>query len=291
MARATRSFLWLLVILAILSPALWLGWKNQDQIETRLSGTPAPAEASVAKAEPRDRVTALGRIEPAGGIIRVAGPARIVVVVDELFVGRGDVVQPGQLIATVDSIGVEQADVKQLQAELAHAELELKRAASLLQGATVAESAYDSAKATRDMAEARLERAKAELARSRVRSPIRGRVLDITTRAGEKVGQGGIVELADTSDMIAVAEVYETDINRVKVGQPATIRSFALPGGEISGTVSRIRLKISRKDVLDTDPVADAESRVVEVEISLDDPEAVADLTNLRVDVTIDTAS
>lgn len=281
----------MLVILAMLSPALWLAWKNQDRIEARILGESEPPDISAAGIRPLHRVTALGRIEPAGGVIRLAGPARFVVVVDELFVTRGEVVEAGQIVATVDSIGVEEAEVAQLRAELAHAELELKRAASLLQGNTVAESAYDRARATREMAAAKLARAEAELERSHVRSPIRGRVLDVSARAGEKVGQDGIIAVADTSEMIAVAEVYETDIARVRAGQRASVRSSALPGGEISGTVSRVRLKISRRDVLDTDPVADAESRVVEVEIRLDDPEAVAGLTNLRVDVTIDSQS
>ena len=46
--------------------------------------------------------------------------------------------------------------------------------------------------------------------------------------------------------------------------------------------------RIGRQDVLRTDPVADADARVVEVEIRLDDPAAAAHLTNLRVDVLIE---
>ena len=47
-------------------------------------------------------------------------------------------------------------------------------------------------------------------------------------------------------------------------------------------------LKVGKKDVLSTDPVADADARVVEVDIRLDDAEPAAALTNLRVDVTIE---
>ncbi len=280
--------MWLLIILAMLSPGLWLAWKNQEQIRTLFFGAPDTYDASDVTVRPLNRVTALGRIEPAGGVIRVAGPSRFVVVVGRLLVDKGDVVESGQLVATVDSFAVEYAEVKQLRAELAYAELELRRTENLLRGETVGEAELDRAKVNRDMAAAKLERAEAELERSHVRSPIDGRVLEVLARSGEKVGPAGIIEVADTSEMLAVAEVYETDINRVKVGQRASVRSSALPGGEISGTVSRVALKISRKDVLDTDPVADAESRVVEVEISLDTPDAAAALTNLRVDVVID---
>jgi ABC exporter DevB family membrane fusion protein len=87
--------------------------------------------------------------------------------------------------------------------------------------------------------------------------------------------------------MYAVAEVYEADIGRVRVGQQARVSSPALPR-TLLGRVERIGLKIGRKDVLSTDPVADADARVVEVDILLDDPEPAAALTNLRVDVVIE---
>ena len=119
-----------------------------------------------------------------------------------------------------------------------------------------------------------------------VRSPITGRVLDIHARQGERVGADGIAELGQTDAMYAVAEVYETDAPRVRVGQRATVSSSALPQA-VSGTVDRIGLKIGKKDVLSVDPAAKTDARVVEVRILLDDAAQVAELTNLEVDVTI----
>jgi HlyD family secretion protein len=86
--------------------------------------------------------------------------------------------------------------------------------------------------------------------------------------------------------MYAIAEVYETDIARVRVGQRAVIRSPAL-ARDLEGTVERVGLKIDKNDVLTTDPVADADTRVVEVEIRILESEAASHLTNLRVDVRI----
>jgi HlyD family secretion protein len=119
-----------------------------------------------------------------------------------------------------------------------------------------------------------------------VRSPIEGQVLEIHAREGERVGAEGIVELGRTQAMYAVAEVYETDIGRVRVGQRARITSPALVR-DLEGEVERIGLKIGKKDVLGTDPVDDADARVVEVEIRLLEPALAARLTNLRVDVVI----
>jgi HlyD family secretion protein len=55
--------------------------------------------------------------------------------------------------------------------------------------------------------------------------------------------------------------------------------------------VEDIGLKIAKKDVLGTDPVADADARVVEVKIRLDlsDSKKVASLTNLKVKLFIKT--
>jgi HlyD family secretion protein len=87
--------------------------------------------------------------------------------------------------------------------------------------------------------------------------------------------------------MYAIAEVYEADIGRVRVGQQAQVTSPALPR-RLVGRVERIGLKVGKKDVLSTDPVADADARVVEVEIRLEESEPAATLTNLRVDVVIE---
>src|SRR5262249_30831279 len=136
----------------------------------------------------------------------------------------------------------------------------------------------------RDVARAELEGARAKLDQSRVRAPISGQVLEVHAREGERVESDGIVELGDTAAMYAVAEVYETDIARVRLGQRARVSTPGLPSG-LTGPVERIGLQIGKKDVLGTDPVADADARVVEVEVRLDDPAPAAGLTNLRVDV------
>jgi len=86
--------------------------------------------------------------------------------------------------------------------------------------------------------------------------------------------------------MYAVAEVYETDIGKVKVGQKATISSEVFKG-EITGTVDRVGLRIAKNDILGTDPAAKTDVRVIEVKIRLNDSSKVSGLTNLQVKVKI----
>ena len=136
------------------------------------------------------------------------------------------------------------------------------------------------------MASAALQEARAEFARAHVYSPIDGRVLAVHAREGERVGPDGIVALGRTSEMYAVAEVYESEIGRVKFGQRAVVTSPTLPE-PLTGTVDWIRLQVGKLDALGTDPAARKDARVVEVEIRLDDGEQAAGLTNLQVEVEI----
>ena len=143
-----------------------------------------------------------------------------------------------------------------------------------------------------ETAQAEVERAQAELNQAYVRSPIDGQVLKINTWAGEIVNNSeGIATIGDTSSMFVTAEVYETDINKVKLGQTATITSGGITQN-LTGTVAEIGLEIGSKNVLGTDPVADADARVVEVKIRLDpeDSKLVTNLTNLQVNAIIDTS-
>lgn len=143
-------------------------------------------------------------------------------------------------------------------------------------------------------AQAMLARVQAELDLAVVRSPQDGQVLKINTRPGEVVGDRGIISLGQTQRMVAVAEVYELDVSRVRVGQSATATSKnnAFPD-VLSGRVVEVGLEINKQDVLDTDPAAQFDARVVEVKVLLDEPSSrkVAGLTNLSLQVAIEVAS
>ena len=139
-------------------------------------------------------------------------------------------------------------------------------------------------------ARAAVETAQAELDRAYIKSPQAGRVIKVLTRPGEVVSSNdGIVRIGQTSQMYAVAEVYESDINKVQLGQQATVTSSAIPD-ELTGTVESIGLEVERQEVVNTDPTANIDAKVVEVKVKLD-PESsqrVAGLTNLQVKVRID---
>jgi len=283
-------------------------------------------------AQDRQAVSALGRLEPEHGIIRVSAsstPEAILgAVLVELYADEGDDVEEGQLLAVTDTAAVMEALARESEASLDFALKEVDTAQSRATEACVradvaareaerrtrlhaqgvageeeAESARGEAEALKAacasattavrsaetgvaVAQARLARVQAELQRSYIKAPFAGRVLDVNVRPGELIAEKGILELGRVQRMYAIAEVYETDIRYVKVGQRATVSSPALEQ-EIAGTVKAIRHKVEKQDEIGTDPAARKDARIVEVAILLDDSAPVAGLTNLQVDVVI----
>jgi HlyD family secretion protein len=137
---------------------------------------------------------------------------------------------------------------------------------------------------------AAVKKAQAELDLAYVRSPRNGQILKVHSWDGEVVGNDGIVDLGQTDRMVAVAEVYESDVQRVKIGQRAVITSDAFTG-EAIGQVQEIGLQIYKNKVLNTDPTAATDARIVEVKVLLDtaSSQKVQALTNLEVTVAIQT--
>jgi HlyD family secretion protein len=242
---------------------------------------------SAQAAAPQDgTITALGRLEPKDGVLRISGPSLPVVVIAELRVEEGDFVEQGQVLAVLDSHALRRAKLEQARAELDNAERGLSRVLKLYASDAASDAVRDEAELRVKVARAQLAFARAELDLSLVRAPIAGQVLAIHARAGERPGSEGIVELGRTGEMYAVAEVYETDISRVREGQQATITSPALPA-PLTGRVEKVGLQVGKMDVLDADPVAKTDARVVEVEIRLDDHPDFPLLTYLQVKVEI----
>jgi HlyD family secretion protein len=133
-----------------------------------------------------------------------------------------------------------------------------------------------------------IKKAEVDLDLAQVRAPIDGQVLKVNSKIGEVVSQtNGVIDLGNTNQMYVVAEIYETDIGKIKVGQKAVIQSEAFEG-EITGKVDRIGLRIAKNDVLGTDPAAKTDVRIIEVKIKLDDSKKVSGLTNLQVRVKVD---
>ncbi|PSR19835.1 HlyD family secretion protein [filamentous cyanobacterium CCP3] len=266
------------------------------------------AETTLGNSQVQEANTRVGQIDEPQQAAIAAQQAAIQSLQAELDVAEIDLARFQQLnesgAISRQELDRQQATVDRLQADLANATATRQR----LEQARIndirnAQAQVDSARATTtraqvasqvDSAAQNLALAEAQLARTIIRAPQAGQVLDIFTFPGEAVSpnDGPILALGNTDQMVVVAEVYETDIGLVEVGQPVTITSRNGAFSEtLTGTVSAIGLQIAKNDVLDDDPAANADARVVEVRVAVDQSEAVAALTNLQVDVAINIES
>lgn len=280
------SLLKTLFQLAVVGAICFYGWQRYTDHQAQ-----AAADADVPDLGPvpaASKVSALGRLEPFKGVRRIHGPsAPGQTVVADLLVEEGDQVSVGDVIATIDTEHVLIALVEQSEAELAHARLELERMEELVASQLSSQANADLLELRVAVAEADLKKARTDLDRARVRAPFGGTVLAVHARAGEVIGSAGIIELADVGRMYAVAEVYETDAARLRIGQRAEVRSPALEHA-LTGAVEFIHLKVDKQDVTGTDPASRQDARVIEVEIRLDDSTMARGYTNLQVEVVID---
>jgi len=175
---------------------------------------------------------------------------------------------------------------KDLEVKAAEAQLAASKAALV---SAQKEAPIETLKSQQRLAKLRLED-------SILRAPIDGKILKILAKPGELVGgQQPILQLGNTSQMEVVAEVYETDIAKIRKGDKARITGRALPKDkegketQLEGKVVMIGIMVGRNKVYDVDPRAEVDRRTVEVRIRVDDSAAAAKLINHQVNVEIDT--
>ena len=270
------------------------------QFRPRPAATPLPTASS--RPAVVDAITALGRLEPAGDIRNLAAPMSEMggsPRISELLVQEGDRVAAGQRLARFDNRpalqaqrSLEQSRIVNLTRRLAVVEREVNRYRQLARDGAVAASELETRELTLlelqgSLREARdqLIRTETDLVNSELRAPISGTVLNVESRVGERPGDQGILQIGASDRMEVVAEVYESDIRRVSLGQTARITSenggF---DGSLRARVIRISPQVQQREVLATDPTGDADARVVVVRLALDpvDIEKVRNLTGTK---------
>jgi len=187
-------------------------------------------------------------------------------------------------------LGESRAELARLQST-GQAQLAADRS-RLAEVAEVREVDIQIAQTDLDAAQANLLRAQNNLARATILAPQAGQILEIHTRPGEQISDEGLVALGQTTQMLAIAEVYQSDIHRVRLGQQATIRGQAFEG-KLHGEVIEIGRQIDRQSIFSGEPGENLDRRIVEVKIALTptDSQKVADLSNLQVQAIVTVSS
>jgi RND family efflux transporter MFP subunit len=198
-----------------------------------------------------------------------------------LGVQEGQVVRAGEVIARLENrdvaaqrdqaqaqVQAARANLAQGQAELDDARAALKRAQDLAGQKFISGSALDAAEARHNKARAALETLKAQIGvaeanaraaavavdQTLIRAPFTGIVLtksanvgDIVTPFSSAAGTtGAVVTMADMETLEVEADVSESSIAKIRVGQPAEIQLDAFPDLRLTGEVSRIVPTVDR---------------------------------------------
>jgi HlyD family secretion protein len=143
------------------------------------------------------------------------------------------------------------------------------------------------------------ELAAMKLAEATVKAPIAGRIVKLAAKPGDTLTTMPVLQIADTTNMQALAEVYESEVPKLRewlqMGKKVTVEidtrivSSSADAKKLTGTVTLAGISpmIAKNSVFPLDPRADADRRVVEVEVNLDAVSAkqAADFLGLQVTV------
>lgn len=197
----------------------------------------------------------------------------------------GDRVSRGQLLAKIEdqelreqvkqaeaAQEVAQATVRQREADLKFAQVNLERSQNLFQRNLLPRQSLDDAESRQAAAAAQVDLARAQISQTKARleelritlsntsvtSPVNGfvgkRNVDVGAWASQ---QAPVVSVVDISSVRLVANVVEKDLRLVNPGDPATVSVDAFPGETFKGRIARVA------------PVLDPATRTAEIEIEV----------------------
>ncbi len=153
------------------------------------------------------------------------------------------------------------------------------------------ESQVDVMVAARNLEVARADtvKAQADLEKAYIRAPMEGTVLTIQSHAGEKPASKGIMTFGNLAVMNAAIEIYQTYIHEIKIGQNVEIKADSLPR-PLKGKIVHIGLEIGKQVLVDPNPAANTDARVLKVRARLDpaSSQIAGHFTYLQVIATIE---
>lgn len=213
--------------------------------------------------------------------------APVIGVVSQVLVERGDAVEEGQLVATLES-AVEEATVamararQEADAELRGSEARLEfeskrldRNQRLRSEGVVSDGAYDEIESARLMAEAsvrkaeedrklsalELRRAEAALEQRRLRSTVKGVVVEVIRQPGEYADPPQILELAQIDPLLVEVFAPVSALGHISVGDTGTVMPEEPVAGEFPARVTVV------------DRVVDAASGTFGIRLELPNPD------------------
>ncbi len=212
---------------------------------------------AVAQVAPRDlsrSVVVAGPVEP----VRTIGVnALLAGTVLAVRVQEGDRVTEGQLLAELDARET-RAQFQRAQALLANAQATFERNEQLAKTQIITDAEFQQSRSAYDVAKSDAEVWRTRLAFTRITAPSPGIVTSKAIEAGSAVSANQrLFDLADVSLLVVRVPISELDVVHVKPGAQVSVVLDAYPSSPIEARVRRVF------------PSADAQSRLVPVEVAL----------------------
>jgi HlyD family secretion protein len=256
----------------------------------RSAPPPVVATAPVTRGDIADTVGATGTLQ---AVTTVQVGTQVSGTIQELYADFNSLVRKGQVIARLDPSLFEtqieqseanliraQADLERLKVTLEDTRTKLQRARELsdrqllprseLDAAEVAfkatEAQIRSSQASVTQAEASLNQSKVNRQHTVITAPIDGLVISRNVDVGQTVAASMnapvlFVLAADLTKMQVVANLDESDVGRIRPGQPVSFRVDAYPAEDFSGSVAQVRLQpIIQQNVVTYATVIDVEN-------------------------------
>jgi RND family efflux transporter MFP subunit len=253
-----RSKAWLWIALGVLVAALVVSYFVFRQSIVPAAKVRAAAAAYISGSDAAASLVATGYVvAQRKAEVASKGTGRLV----KLDFEEGDVVKSGEVIAVLDNADI-RANLQATKAQLDQAMVDslnagrvYRRYMGLAETRAVttaeletAESNYKAALAGVAAAAAAVITAEVNLENTYIRAPFSGTVLTKNAEVGEIVApfasssssKGSVVTLADMGSLEVEADVSESNINRVEVGQPAEIILDAYPTVRYPGRVKKV---------------------------------------------------
>jgi cobalt-zinc-cadmium efflux system membrane fusion protein len=175
----------------------------------------------------------------------------------DIRVKLGDQVTKGQELLVINSPDVSQAfsDYQKFQADEAFAQQQLARAQDLYDKGAMAQQELEAAKNAEQKAQVDVRTAKQRITvlgadpsnptpLVSIRAPISGSIVEQNVTSGTGVrsmdNSANLFTIADLSEVWVLCDVYENNLHRVQLGDPAEVRLNAFPDRTFAGRVGNI---------------------------------------------------
>jgi len=261
-------------------------------------GRTKPEKYRVARVDRGDITMSVSATGTISAVTTVQVGSQVSGIIAKLHADFNSRVKKGQLLAELDptpfdqAIEQQRANVDKARVDAANAKIAFARQQKLLQQGLAAQADYDNAKAAADSAAAQVAQAQASLGQaetnlkySKIVSPIDGVVVNRAYDVGQTVAASfqapTLFTIAqDLTKMQVQADVDESDIGRVKIGQPVHFSVDAFPDRVFPAKVSQIRLNATVNQNVVTYPVI----------IAVDNPQEQL-RPSMTANITIDVAT